>query len=399
MEGGFSKPRLGRVREVLEGQVDRGGIPGLVALVSRRGEVHVEAVGVRSIGGDAIAQDAIFRIASMTKPVTAVATMILIEEGRLRLDEPVDRLLPELAGRRVLKEVDATLDQTVPANRPITVRDLLTFTAGFGYLFTETLYPIHLATAEQGLSAGPPRPEALPTPDEYMRRLGTLPLMYQPGEVWLYNTGAEILSVLVARASGQPFDEFLSEHIFEPLGMKDTGFVVPAGKLDRLTTCYATNRQSGEVGVFDAAETSEWRRAPAFQNGAGGLVSTAGDFLAFAQMLLNHGSNGRLRVLSRPSVELMTTDQLTAKQKSVSGLQPGMFADHGWGFCLYIVTGRTGFPSVGSYGWGGGLGTAWETDPREEMITILLTTKTWDSSTPPPVFGDYWTSIYAAFDD
>lgn len=387
------------MHDVLAGYVGRGEVPGLVGLISRHDETHVEAIGTRSIGGEPIARDTIFRIASMSKPVTAAATMVLVEEGLVRLDEPVDRLLPELSERRVLRAVDGPVGDTVRANRAITVRDLLMFTAGFGYLFAPRLYPIHEATAELGLSAGPPRPASLPTPDEYMRRLGTLPLLFQPGTSWLYNTGAEVLSVLIARAAGQSFERFLQERLFEPLDMKDTGFVVPAAKLGRLTTSYVNNRETQALDVYDAAETSDWQKAPAFPNGAGGLLSTVDDYLAFGRMLMNGGRLGNARILSRPSVELMTTDQLTAEEKANCGFGPEMFAHHGWGFCLYIVTRRAGLDSVGSYGWSGGLGSSWESDPREDMITILLTSKLWDSATPPPVFGDFSTLAYSAIDD
>ena len=212
--GGLSAERLGRTHDVLLGHVDSGSVPGLVALVSRKETVHVDFIGKMSIGGPPIQRDTIFRISSMTKPVTATATMILVEECKLRLDEPVDRLLPELADRQVLKRIDGPVDQTVPANRPITVRDLLTFRMGLGYLFPMEEIPIHGSVAGLGLGPGPPRPSADPAPDEFMRRLGTLPLICQPGQRWLYNTPAEVLSVLVARAAGQAFDLFLRERIF-----------------------------------------------------------------------------------------------------------------------------------------------------------------------------------------
>ncbi|HEY7791278.1 MAG TPA: serine hydrolase domain-containing protein, partial [Vicinamibacterales bacterium] len=226
------------MHDVLLGHVESGAVPGLVALVSRKDAVHVDFIGKMSIGGPPIQRNTIFRISSMTKPVTAAATMILVEECKLRLDEPVDRLLPELANRQVLKRIDGPLDETVPAHRPITVRDLLTFRMGLGYLFPMDEIPIHSAIGDLGLGPGPPRPSADPAPDEFLRRLGTLPLMWPPGERWLYNTPAEVLSVLVARAAGQGFDAFLHERIFEPLGMKDTGFSVPAAKLGRLATSY-----------------------------------------------------------------------------------------------------------------------------------------------------------------
>src|ERR1022692_1487998 len=232
---GFSKARLRRMHDVMAGYVDRGEIPGLVTLVSRRGEVQVGALGAKAIGGDLVRRDTIFRIASMTKAITAAAAMILVEECKLRLDEPVDRLLPELANRKVLKRLDGPLDDTVPAIRPITVRDLLTFRMGHGMVMgPPDKYPIVLATDELQIGTGPPSPATTPAPDEWIRRLGTLPLMHQPGERWMYNTGSEVLGVLIARASGQAFDTFLRERIFDPLGMHDTGFSVSAAKIGRL---------------------------------------------------------------------------------------------------------------------------------------------------------------------
>jgi CubicO group peptidase (beta-lactamase class C family) len=231
------------------GHVERGDVPGAVTLLSRRGEVHVEALGARAFGGPPMRRDTIFRITSMTKPVTAVATMILAEECRLRLDEPVDRLLPELAGRRVLRRLDGSLDDTLPASRPLTVRDLLTFRMGLGnVLGPPDAYPILKAVAEQRLVGfGPPDPTAPHGPDEWIRRLGTLPLMEQPGTMWRYNTSAYVLGVLIARVSGQPLEAFLHERIFEPLGMEDTGFTVPASKLDRLASCYGVSADTGQV--------------------------------------------------------------------------------------------------------------------------------------------------------
>ena len=384
---------------VLAGHVASGAVPGLVALVSRKDSVHVDVLGSMSIGGPPVRRDTIFRISSMTKPVTAVATMMLVEEGRLRLDEPVDRLLPELANRQVLKRIDGPVADTEPAARPITVRDLLTFRMGFGYLFATEEYPIHVAAAKAGFGPGAPRPSGDPGSDAFMQRLGTLPLMYQPGASWLYNTSAEVLTVLVARASGQPFDVFLHERLFEPLGMNDTGFHVPAAKLDRLATSYMVNPETHSLFVYDPAEGGDWSRPPTFPNGAGGLVSTADDYLAFARMLLKQGRHGNLRILARPSVELMTTDQLTPEQKARSGFGPDSFADSGWGFCLRVTTRRTDFASIGSYGWSGGMGTLWENDPREELITILMTQRGWESSTPAGVFVDFYTLAYAAIDD
>ncbi len=244
--GGLSKARLDRMHDIMAGYVKREEAPGIVTLVSRRGDVHVDVIGRKAfVGSDPIRRDTIFRISSMTKPITAAATMILVEECKLRLDEPVDRLLPELADRKVLRRLDGPLDDTVPANRPITVRDLLTFRMGFGQMMASPdAYPILKAATEQEIGMGPPNPSKMPAPDEWTRRLGTLPLMHQPGEKWMYNTGSDVLGVLIARASGQPLETFFREHIFKPLGMKDTGFSVPASKIDHLATSYWTNFQT-----------------------------------------------------------------------------------------------------------------------------------------------------------
>jgi len=400
--GGLSRVRLGRMHEVMADYVERGDVPGLVTLISRRGEVHVDAIGTRAIGDSTpMRRDTIFRISSMTKPITAAATMILVEECKVRLDEPVDRWLPELAERMVLKRLDGPLEDTVPAHRPITARDLLTFCMGFGQMMASPdAYPILSAASEQQIGMGPPNPSLLPAPDEWMRRLGRLPLMHQPGERWMYNTGSDVLGVLIARASGQPLEKFLRERLFEPLGMKDTSFSVPTASLDRLATSYWTNSESGELVVYDDAESGQWSRPPAFPSGSGGLVSTIDDYLAFGQMMLNQGKHGSERILSRLAVETMTTDQLTPEQKAVSGLVPGYFDGHGWGFGVSVVTRRNDVAAVpGRYGWDGGMGTSWYSDPREDMVTILMTQRAWTSPSPPDVCLDFWTSAYQAIDD
>ena len=399
--GGLSQARLGRMHDVMAGYVARGEVPGLVTLVSRRGEVHVDAMGTLAVGGAApMRRDTIFRISSMTKPITAAATMILVEECKLRLDEPVDRLLPEMASRRVLKRLDGPLDDTVPANRPITVRDLLTFRMGFGQMMASPdAYPILKAANEQQIGMGPPQPSTQPAPDEWIRRLGTLPLMHQPGAKWMYNTPSDVLGVLIARASGQPLETFLRERIFEPLGMKDTGFSVPAAKLDRLATSYQANPNTGALELFDEVEGGQWSRPPAFPSGAGGLVSTIDDYLAFGQMMLNKGKYGDAHLVSRPSVETMTTDQLTLEQKAVSGLMPGDFDSRGWGFGVSVVTRRDDLAATpGRFGWDGGLGTSWSSDPTEDMVAILMTQR---AGFPlfSGVYLDFWTSAYQAIDD
>jgi CubicO group peptidase (beta-lactamase class C family) len=399
--GGLSKARLRRMHDVMAGHVERGDVPGLVTLVSRRGEVHVDAIGMKTLGGsDPMQRDTIFRIASMTKPITAAATMILVEQCKLRLDEPVDRLLPELANRRVLKRIDGPLDDTVPANRAITVRDLLSFRMGFGSVMAPPgMYAIQKAMSDLQIGGdGPPNPSKTPAPDEWIRRLGTLPLMHQPGEKWMYNTGSDVLGVLIARVSGQSFGAFLRERIFEPLGMKDTDFSVPSGKLDRLPGCYYSNPKTGALEIYDDARDSQWTRPPAFPSGAGGLVATVDDYLAFCQMMLNKGRYAGGRTLSRASVELMTSDQLTPAQRVGADI---FFADHSsWGFGVEVITRRDDLAAVpGRFGWNGGLGTSGYSDPKEDMVGILMTQRLMDSPQLPRVFVDFWTSAYQAIDD
>jgi CubicO group peptidase (beta-lactamase class C family) len=400
VSGGFSKARLGRMHDVMAGHVARGRVPGLVALVSRRGETHVDAIGTTTVGGSApMRRDTIFRIASMTKPITAAAAMILVEECRLRLDEPVDRLLPELADRKVLKRLDGPLDDTVPAHRPITLRDLLTFRLGIGAVMAPPgRYPIQKAMAEAGIAPAPNLP-AHP-PDELMKRFASLPLLHQPGEQWMYHSGSDILGVLIARAADQTLETFLRERIFAPLGMKDTGFSVPEAKLDRLATCYQTNAATGGLALFDAARGGRWARPPVFESGGGGLVSTVDDCLAFGLMMLSKGRHGAGRILSRLSVELMTTDHITAEQKAASPFFPGFWDSRGWGFGLSIITRRDDLAGVpGRFGWDGGYGTSCYADPKEDMVAILMTQRVWDSPNPPVVYLDFWTSAYQAIDD
>jgi len=390
----LSKDRLVRLHDIMARHVRQGAAPGLVSVVSRRGEAEIDAIGVTALGGrQPVRPDTIFRISSMTKPVTAVATLILLEECVLRLDEPVERFLPELASRRVVRRIDGPVDDTVPARRPITVRDLLTFRMGFGGYFGPC--PVNDAAAPLQLSVGPPQPSLPPAPDEWMRRFGTLPLMFQPGERWLYHTGADVLGVLIARASGQPFEAFLRERVFEPLGMKDTAFFVPPADLGRLATSYVTDPETGTLRIYDEPD-GQWSTPPAFPSGGAGLVSTAPDFLAFAEMLLRGGAP----LLSRPSVETMTTDQLTPEQKAVSGFFPDDFDARGWGFCVSVVT-RRDHPAapVGQYGWDGGLGTVWRNDPSEQMITLLLTNAAFTSPRPPDIVQDFLTAAYASIDD
>ena len=264
---GFSKARLARMHDVMAAHVASGRMPGLVTLVSRHGEAHVDAIGTMAFDGAPMRRDTIFRIASMTKPVTAAAAMILVEESKLRLDDPVDPWLPELADRKVLRSIDSSLDDTVPAKRAITLRDLLTFRLGYGAIFEfPPKYPIQKAMDEAGVA--PSATWFAGTPDELMKCFGSLPLIHQPGEKWLYHSGSDILGVLIARAAGKSLGAFLEERIFSPLDMKDTAFSVPEAKLDRLATCYWADMKTGERAVFDEARSGKYSNPPALKPAA-----------------------------------------------------------------------------------------------------------------------------------
>jgi CubicO group peptidase (beta-lactamase class C family) len=398
----FVKTRLARIHTLMHGYVERGEVPGIVSLVDRRGETHVDAVGALALGGAPMRRDSLFRIASITKPITAAAAMILVEECRVRLDDSVERWLPELADRKVLRRLDGPLDDTVPARRAITTRDLLTFCMGFGSVMAPPgATPIQRAVREHRLGGdGPPKPQSTPPPDEWMRRLGSLPLMHQPGEQWMYHTSSDVLGVLVARVSDQPLETFLRERIFSPLGMKDTSFSVPAAELARFATSYLPNSSMEGLSVFDEAEGGDWSRPHPFPSGGGGLVSTVDDLLAFGRMMLHGGHHGDTHVLSRRSIELMMTDQLTPAQKAASSFVPGFFDGHGWGFGASVGTRRDNlFHSVGRFGWDGGLGTQWYVDPTEELVGVLLTQRAFTSPVLPDVCVDFWTATYQALDD
>jgi CubicO group peptidase (beta-lactamase class C family) len=394
--GGLSTARLARIADVVGGYVERGELAGAVALVARRDTVHVEAVGFQDLASGApMRRDTIFRIASMTKPITAAAAMILMEAARIRLDDPAERWLPELANRRVLRSIGSPVDDTVPAARPITVRDLLTLRLGLGVVMARPgTYPIQAAMAESGLA---PSADGLPfDPDEYMARIGSLPLMHQPGEQWLYHIGADILGVLIARAAGQPLETFLQEQIFGPLGMADTGFSVPETAIDRLATCYRLD-EPNHLEVWDAARGGRYAQPPVFPNG---LVSTADDYLAFGRMLLHQGRHPGGRILARPTVQLMMSDQLTPAQKAASPFFPGFWDNKGWGFGAAVTTVRDGIAATpGSYAWSGGCGTSFVVDPAEEMVAVLLTQRLMRGPDDAAVMQDFFTLAYQSIDD
>jgi CubicO group peptidase (beta-lactamase class C family) len=355
------------LHDAMAARVERGEIPGLVTLVARGDRVSVDSIGVTAFGGaEPMRRETLFRIASMTKPVMAVATLLLAEDDLLDLEEPVARLLPELAGQRVLARVDGPLDETVPLERPVTVEDLLTFRMGFGMITDPSFdppWPIVEAWQQRDLVLGPPDPRTPHGPDEWIRLFGELPLMCQPGTRWQYNVGTLVLGVLLARAAGQPLPTLLRERLFEPLGMTDTGFWVPAEKAGDLPACYFQGAEQPGTGP------RVWITPPEFPSGSGGLVSTVDDFLTFARMLLGGGVHGGMRLLSEESVDLITRNHLTGEQIGSAGFLNGS----GWGLGLAVTVAADEIFGPGRYGWSGGYGTSWFNDPAEGLIAIAMT--------------------------
>ncbi|MET9656736.1 serine hydrolase domain-containing protein [Streptomyces sp. NPDC006510] len=387
---------MGNLRDLLERHVGGGLAPGAVGLVARGGRTEVAAVGSADADGTApMARDSIFRIASLTKPVTAAAAMMLVEDGRIALDEPVRQWLPELVAPKVVRTPASPVDDVVPAERVITVTDLLTSRAGYGFPSDFSLPAVGLLFSE--LKQGPPQPQLVEEPDAWMAALSRIPLLHQPGEAWLYNTCSDILGVLIARVSDRPLPDFLAERLFEPLGMADTGFAVPADKADRFTSYYRTAPEGGGLQLVDAPD-GQWSRVPAFPSGTGGLVSTADDLFSFARMLLAGGSvdrgstegggaDGR-RLLSADSVRLMTTDHLTQAQRDSSTL---FLEGQGWGFGGSVdVEPIAPWNVPGRYGWVGGTGTAAHLTPATGAVSILLTQLEMAGPTPPTLMREFW---------
>jgi CubicO group peptidase (beta-lactamase class C family) len=367
------------MHDVLETHVSNGSVPGAVGLVARGDRVEVQVVGSADVDGTApMARDSIFRIASITKPISAAAVMMLVEDGLIALDDPVERWLPELASPTVLRTPASPVDDVVPAARPITVRDLLDFRAGYGFPSDFSLPVVaRLHELQQG-----PLPLFM-TPDSWIAALSRIPMLQQPGDAWLYNTCSDIQGVLIARAAGRPFPEFLAERLFEPLGMVDTGFAVPAGKLDRFTSYY----QAASLELIDAPD-GQWNSPPEFPSGAGGLVSTADDWWAFARMLLAEGTVDGRQLLSPASVLQMTTDQLTQPQREASAL---FLEGQGWGFGGSVdVSAIDPWNVTGRYGWVGGTGTAAHITPSTGAVSILLSQVAMTGPTPPALMRDFW---------
>jgi CubicO group peptidase (beta-lactamase class C family) len=371
------------LRSVLETYVGNAAVPGAVGLVARGDRSEVAAVGSASLGGASMAPDSIFRIASITKPITAAAVMMLVEDGRIALDGAVGKWLPELAHPVVVRTPGSPVDDVVPANRPITVFDLLTSCAGYGFPSDFTLPAVRalFPVQKDGREV-----RSFPEPDVWMAELSRVPLLYQPGAGWLYDTCSTLQGVLIARVSGHSLPDFLAERVFEPLGMTDTGFEVPAAKRDRFTSYY----RHGEDG-FELADApdGQWRSLPAFALGNGGLAGTAADWLAFGRMLLAGGTTADgCRLLSSESVRLMTTDHSTPAHREIGAL---FLEGQGWGFGGSVdIASNDPWNVPGRYGWVGGTGTSAHIVPSTGTVAILLTQVAADSPVPPEWMRAFW---------
>lgn len=372
-EVGVSSDRLARLSDVMQAYVDDGKLAGIVTLLARRGKVfHFEKFGLRDIdSGRPMELDTIVRFYSMTKPITSAAVMSLHEEGHFQLDEPVSGFIPELSDLKVYAGMGETGMRLVDQERPITIRHLLTHTAGLSNGVFED------SPVEDMYRKAFPRPYDTDL-EGWVARLGELPLVYQPGAGWRYSVATDVLGRLVEVVSGQTFDRFLRERIFEPLGMPDTGFHVPEESLDRFATVYGPS-DNGGIAALDSPAVMQFTRPVQMFSGGGGLVSTAADYFRFCQMMLNGGELDGTRVLGRKTIELMTANHLppelipfriSEQSESVSFTAGCGF---GLGFKVVIDVAQTGIPgSVGSYAWVGAASTVFWIDPVEDLIAIFL---------------------------
>ena len=363
-------PTPGVVAAALQPYIDRGELAGLVAFTWCRGEiVQEDALGWRDVAArGAMRRDSVFRIASMTKPVTTVMALILIEEGRLRLGDSVAEWLPELSAMRVLRHPEGPIDDTVAAERGITVEDLMTHRAGFGYsMFSRG--PIAVAYAEVvGDDLNNDK-----APDDWMTALGSLPLIYQPGDRLNYGLSTDVLGVLIARITGKPLGEVMKQRVFDPLAMSDTGFPGPAMDCDRVATMYRFDDGMGRLVPVDLPAPDE---PAAFSAGGVGLLSTADDYLRFARMLLGEGELDGVRLLTPATVRDMRTNRLTPAQRAIPFIGAPTWTGMGFGLGLGIVDAPDrnllGCGGVGSFTWPGAFGTWWQADPVEDVVMLFM---------------------------
>jgi len=388
-EAGFSAERLKRINVGMQRYIDQKLIAGIVTLVARRGRVvHFERFGLQDIeANEPIQLDTIFRIYSMTKPITSVALMMLYEHGLFHLYDPVSRFIPEFKKVKVF----ATEGELADPKREITIRDLLTHTAGLSYGDEED-FPVDELYGQADLfSAGI-------TLEEMVRRLTDLPLVHQPGEVWRYSVATDVVGYLVEVISDMPFADFLDEKILQPLGMKDTAFFVPLTKMERFAEVYGQTER-GHLEVLDVATAGDYSETVRLHSGGHGLVSTAADYLRFAQMVLNKGELDGVRLLGPRTVELMTTNHLPPALLPIAmGKEQMPGFGFGLGFSVLIDAAQAGvMASVGTHGWGGWASTNSWIDPREQLIGVLMLQ--YIPSDTYPIREDFRTLVYQALID
>jgi CubicO group peptidase (beta-lactamase class C family) len=391
---GLSSTRLERIATTVQRSVEKGEIAGAVTLVARHGEVvWLHATGNQDReNSKPMRTDSIFRICSMSKPITTLAVMMLYEEGRFQLDDPIAKYIPEFADAKVLVKPKEGKPYTIPATRPITIRNLLTHTSGISYNWDSDLGQLY---KDANVASG-----ILPfdgTIGESVKRLAKLPLLFNPGERWNYGLNIDVLGYLIEVISGKPLDQFLKERIFEPLGMKDTFFYVPQDKVDRLATAYTFYEGKGLArfpdtpiteGLFSYSADYPVAGPRKLFSGGGGLCSTASDYARFCQLMLNKGKCGKTQLISRKSIELMTHDQLGPK-----------FPDQSFGLGFGIEGVKTPLSALGSpgqYSWGGFFYTTFTIDPTEDMITIFMAQL---HPGGPSTASDFHTLAYAALED
>ena len=379
---GMSSQRLARIGEMLRADIDKGRIPGAVVAIARKGKlVYFEAFGhLDKEAGNRMTTDAIFNIASMTKPMVAVGALTLYEEGRVLIDDPVAKFLPQFAKMRVavMNADSSAIVDTVPAARQMTIQDILRHTSGviYGGRGATAVHKLYPASSSEGSKM---------TSGEFLDKLGSLPLMYQPGTVWDYGLSIDLVGLVVERVSGQTLGQYLQQRLFEPLGMADTGFIVPPEKLKRYAKALPLDPDTGRP-----QSAMDLSKPLGFECGGGCAVSTASDYLRFAQMLLNHGKLGNTRVLGRKTVEFMLSDQLGPNVKNLIGNADPTRADYGFGLGLAVrttpgIVRMTG--SVGDFSWPGASGTNWWADPAEELAVVFM------SAAPGPIRWHYRQAI------
>jgi CubicO group peptidase (beta-lactamase class C family) len=362
-EVGLSSERLERIDSAMQDYVDRDKLAGMITVVARRGKVaHFKCFGMMDReAGKLMKTDTIFRIYSMTKPVTSVAIMMLYEEGNFNLNDPVSWFIPEFRDLKVFVKETESGPELADLKHPMTIRHLLTHTSGLSYGWDENS-PVDAMYREAGI-LNPNRPL-----EEMVQKLAELPLVHQPGSAWNYSVSTDVLGYLVEVISGQPFDVFLEERIFKPLGMIDTAFHVPEEKLDLFAALYGP-AEGGGIEAIDAPAAIRVSKPVSFLSGGGGLVSTAADYMRFAQMLLNKGELDGVRLLGRKTVERMTMNHLS------EGLHPFEMKEAGFGLGLAVITDMTmsaSLTSDGVFGWAGAASTGFWVDPEEELIGLIL---------------------------